>query len=164
MLPGELPAGSRGSRFQFRLRTLLFAVAFTALFFATNGFGIVGLRYPRAVENEPLLSPIRVTAINGNALTLGDGRVLEVADCRYPLDEAIARSDDQIDVEVSDETSLVFFHVKRRSWICGMPWVRVVNIRLIPEDVPRNRREMVGYGRFADKIANQDPAADQTQK
>lgn len=141
------------ARFQFRLRTLLFAVAFVAVFIASNGFGIVGLRYPRAIENDPLLSPLRVASIQGNSLVLEDGRVLEVVDVRHPLDEMIANSDYQIDLESHSEVDLVFICVKSRSWICGTPWACVINIPLIPDDVPINRREMAGYGRWAESKA-----------
>ena len=49
-----------------------------ALFFGTNGCGLIGFHYPRAVENDPLLAPIRVVSVQGNSLCLEDGRVLQV--------------------------------------------------------------------------------------
>ena len=34
--------------------------------------------------------------------------------------------------------------MKRRHWLCGTPWTRIICIRLIPDNVCRNHRELVG--------------------
>jgi hypothetical protein len=132
---------------QFTVRSLLAAMLLVALFFGTNGCGLIGLHYPRAVENDPLLSPIRVlSAENNGLLHLEDGRVLRVDqvlqdDC---VEEIVKASDNRVDVESDGSQGLVVF-VKTRGWICGTPWARFVNFRLIPDDVPINRREPLGY-------------------
>ncbi len=54
--------------FQFTVRSLLFVTVLVALFFGTNGCGLIGLHYPCAVENDPLLAPMRVLSVRGNSL------------------------------------------------------------------------------------------------
>jgi hypothetical protein len=133
--------------FQYSLRTLLLATLLVALFFGTNGFGVVGLHYPRVVENDPLLAPVRVLSVQNNTLHLEDGRVLNVDQllAEGSLAESIQASDNRVDVESNGPKAVMVF-IRTRGWICGTPWARPLNIRLIPDDIPINRRECIGFG------------------
>jgi hypothetical protein len=133
--------------FQFSLRSLFLAMLLVALFFGTDGCGLVGLHYPRPLENDPLLSPVRVLSVQNNTLYLEDGRVLRVDQMLQEgsLDELIKASDNRVDVVPDGSQTLVVF-AKKRGWICGTPWARPLNLQLIPDDVPINHREPVGYG------------------
>jgi hypothetical protein len=134
--------------FQFRLRSLLLAMLLVALFFGTDGCGLVGLRYPRCLENDPLLSPVRVLSVQKNTLYLEDGRVLRVDQMLHEgsLDELIKASDNRVDVMRDGSQKLAVF-AKERGWICGTPWARsLINLDLIPDDVPINYRVPIGYG------------------
>jgi hypothetical protein len=132
--------------FQFTVESLLVATPLVALFFGTNGCGMIGFHYPRAVENDPLLAPIRVLSVQGNSLCLEDGRVLRVDQVLQEgsLKELLKTPDNRVDVESDGSQGLMLF-IKTRGWICGTPWARFVNFRLIPDDVPINRREPLGY-------------------
>ncbi|MBC8351417.1 MAG: hypothetical protein H8E66_05490 [Planctomycetes bacterium] len=147
--------------FQSRLRSLLIAVVFVAVFLATNGFGLVGLHYPHAIENDPLIAPVRVVSVQNDTLELEDGRVIVVDAISDPLDELIKASDDHVDIEFEDGSTNVVVFAKTRSWICGTSWIRLVNIPLIPDDVPINRRETICFGRL---VTNQDTVAVQGRR
>lgn len=149
------PAASKPRKsWQVSLRAVLVIVALVCLFVATEGFGLIGLHYPRAIDNDPLVSPVTVTLVAPNVLQLEDGRRLEVAfqDLGVALDKAISDSDGKIDMEVGNN-GVVSVYLKRRSWVCGTPWARAINIPLIPDDVPLNRRQLVGTGRFQEATA-----------
>ena len=59
------------------------------------------------------------------------------------LKELLKTPDNRVDVESDGSQGLILF-IKTRGWICGTPWARLVNVRLIPDDVPINRREPLG--------------------
>ncbi|QDU92660.1 hypothetical protein [Lignipirellula cremea] len=151
--PAEPPAGPRP--FQFRLRTLLIGTLCVAVFLATDGLGVVGLHYARAVDNDPLLAPVRVVRAKKNRLELADGRVLRV-ESTSEFDAWIKTSSDQVDLELHEETRYVTVFGKTRGWICGTPWIRLINIPLIPDDVPINRRQIIAYGEI---VTNPDAVA-----
>ena len=52
---------------------------FVAFLLGLNLLGIVGFRYIRLVENQPLNNPIQVEVKEGNSLRLEDGRNLELS-------------------------------------------------------------------------------------
>jgi hypothetical protein len=132
--------------FQYTVRLPLMAALLIALFFATNGFGVVGLHYPRAFDNDPLRSPIRVLSVKNNIVELEDGRVLRINRSLVvePLVELLKASDNLIDLEVTAPNELIIF-VKKRGKICGTSWTRLVNISIFPDDIPVNSRESVAY-------------------
>lgn len=118
------------------------------LFFVASSLRIIEFRYPRAVENDPLLFPVNVQSVTGNTLVLEDGRTLHVDAYHGPLDEIVQESGFRIDVETDrDDSSCVIF-VSRRRWICGTPWAASIRIPLIADDVPVNHREEVGTARI----------------
>ena len=55
--------------------------------------GHISFHYLRAVNNDPLLAPVRVVSVQGDNLHLEDGRVIHVHDAGQPLDQAIKPSE-----------------------------------------------------------------------
>jgi hypothetical protein len=53
---------------------------------------VVGLHYPRAIDNDPLTAPIRVVSVRNNTVQPKDGRVILVDTLADSLDEAIKAS------------------------------------------------------------------------
>ncbi|MFM7562329.1 MAG: hypothetical protein ACKO81_04755 [Planctomycetota bacterium] len=50
-----------------------------------------------------------------------------------------------VDVEVDAATLDSRLYAKRRGWICGTPWqTGILQIPLIPDDVPINHRQLIG--------------------
>ena len=151
----QIESGPPRRWFQITERSLLVAillVAIVTLFFGTDGCGLIGFHYPRAVENDPLLAPIQVVSVEGNRLCLEDGRVLQVGQLLLEgsLKEIVEASDNRVDLEENvgpdgSPRSGFLVMAKKRGWICGTPWVRPIRFRLIPDDVPVNRREEVGW-------------------
>lgn len=127
------------------------AILFVVLFFASL-FGIVQFHYPRAVENDPLLAPVKVETILGETIVLEDGRSLHIDYFgSEPLEEVIEGSDYRVDIETESvgEHSMTTIYVKHRSWICGTSWVAFINIPLIPDDIPINHRKNIGWAKSA---------------
>lgn len=112
---------------------------------------ILQFHYPRSVQNDPLQSPVIVRSVIGNTLHLDDGRAIEVK-TNAPLDQLIARSDSRVDLEFDGSEIRVF--VNAHGWLCGTPWTALIEIPLIRDDVPINRRELIGFGQLVD--ANSD--------
>lgn len=90
-----------------RIRTIksLFVLqaAVLVILIVASWLRIIQFHYPRAVENDPLLFPVKVQSVSGNTLVLEDGRTLQVETYDEPLDQIIQQSDFQVDVE-SDGT------------------------------------------------------------
>ena len=118
---------------------------------------LIQFHYPRAVENDPLLSPVKVQSVEGNTLVLADGRTYEVLACGEPLDKMIQASEFQIDIEPLGEQSEMMVYAKRRGWICGTPWVALIMIPLIPEDIPINNRAPIGMATMVAPYADKGP-------
>src|SRR5262245_8023178 len=109
------------------IKTLFFLHAGVfALLFAGTSLGIIQFHYPRAVENDPLLSPFSVSSVIGDNLILEDGRRFQVLGSRESLDTVVEESQYRVDLEPDGDDIYVF--VKRRGWICGTPWVALIQI------------------------------------
>lgn len=113
--------------------------------------GIIQLHYPRPIENDPLLSPVEVELVSGYTLRLRDGRVFSVDTSEESLEKIIEESGYRVDIEPLPQSSHSVVYTKRRGWICGLPWLGVINIPVIPDDVPINRRERIGTATLADQ-------------
>jgi|GEM_PF-3289335 hypothetical protein len=150
---------SAGRPFQYGLRWLFFWPLIFAVVVGTDGFGLIGFRYPHAVENEPLKHPVRIVSQRGDRWTLADGRSIDVSSFRDPqeLTDRLRYSEMLVDVDAYDERAdgLLEIYVKSRQFVCGVPWCRLINIPLIPDAVPKNRRESIGCGRI---VATEDVA------
>lgn len=121
-------------------RLLPIVFAFGVVIALLNVLGVVGFRYPRVVENDPLLSPVLVAGVTGDRLMLDDGRVFKVIPAEN-LADAIRESGNRVDVEQTGGETLIY--VKRRGWLCGTPWAALVRIPLFADDVNINRRELL---------------------
>ena len=137
----------------FRLNTPLFRHLFLILLglLVCCFLGIIQLHYPRVLENDPLLKPVDVQSVSGFTLTLRDGRVFTVDTSEESLERTIEESGYRVDIEPLPQSSHSFVYVKRRGWICGTPWLGVINIPVIPDDVPINRRKQIGTAALADQ-------------
>jgi hypothetical protein len=109
--------------------------------------GLVCIHYPRVVHNDPLLAPIMVKSVLDDTITLADGRTikLEQETAGESLDALMKDSDFRVDVERVGDNALVIY-VMRRGWLCGTPWVALIQIPLIADEVPINHRMPVGLG------------------
>ena len=141
--------------FQFSMWTVLGAPVVVAVLIVTECFGLVGFRYPSVVENQPLLSPCRVGRVNGSELLLEDGRVVTVQLDHLPLEppnvsvaDLVEESDNQVDLEPSDDRSHAVVYVKRHRSFCLRPWNRVVTVPLIRVEVPTHKRYRVGVAQI----------------
>jgi hypothetical protein len=142
-------------RFRFSITSLfVLQAAVLFVFIITSWLGILQLHYPRVIDNDPLLSPVKVLSVSGNTLLLEDGRTLLVTANREPLGEVVQKSAFRVDVE--SEGDGVLLYAKHRGWLCGTPWVGLIEIPLIADDVPINRREFIGLARVAVRSVDDD--------
>jgi hypothetical protein len=139
-------------RFQFSIKWLFALQAAVLLLLSIAcSLRIIQFHYPRAVDNDPLLSPVVVESVSGNTIVLQDGRTLHVEAYDEPLDQIIQESEFRVDVEsAGDDSNLVIF-AKRRGWICGTPWTGLIEIPLIADDVPINSREPIGTAKIVSR-------------
>lgn len=121
------------------------AVGSVLLFAFGVSTGVIGIHYIRVIENEALINPVNVTKVEGNMLTLGDGRVLELEEPMHGenWDRALDMNHNRIEVEPGKSREVVVWGSVPRT-ICGGTYA--VRIPLIPRNVNRNRRMTIGYG------------------
>ncbi len=132
---------------RFRSIKWLFILQAAVLLFLViaSPLGIVQFHYPRGVENDPLLAPVKVRSVVGDTLVLEDGRTFEVSSFGFKsLKEMVEGSDFRVDLEYSSEMQDAWVFAKSRGWICGTPWQGLITIPLIADLVPINRREPIG--------------------
>jgi hypothetical protein len=136
---------------------------------ARRGSRLIDLGYIRFVENEPLVNPTKVRAINGDLVFLEGGYVGGIDSARLvledgrevlieegPLLQAAAVLEDPSErncvVEVQtdvDGTATVF--KKQRRWFCGTCLygsTPLIRIPLFPRTINLNSRVLVGTGRI----------------
>jgi len=130
------------------MKALAWTVAISPLVLAVaSSAGIIGFRYPRVIENEPLNRPIKVTRVEGNYLFLSDSRIISIESAAEErLTEAIAESDFYVDVEES--RPLVSIYARQDGWVCGTAWAQPIRVPLFPDTVYRNRRELIAVGQL----------------
>jgi hypothetical protein len=128
-----------------RFFVILLSVALAI--FLLERLRVIGFRYPRVVENDPLLAPINVTSIEGDQWTLEDGRVLHMTIIDDREQPQFRAGQPQLRVDLQQEGSDTIVFVKRRSWVCGTPWACEIKIPLFPDDVSINRREPIGFAK-----------------
>lgn len=115
--------------------------------------GIVQFRYRRYVDNDPLINPIAVDSHTDDTITLKDGRVLILQEDEYDWPESpLSELDmERIDIEAfPKEPGAYVVYVKRQAWYCGTGWYGMINIPIVPHDVPGYWRMPVGTVKFAD--------------
>lgn len=62
------------------------------------------------------------------------------------MDGMLKESDYRVDLHYFSGTE-VEIYAKHRGWICGTPWTALIEIPLIADNVPINRRELIGFAR-----------------
>jgi hypothetical protein len=103
---------------------------------------IVGFRYPRVVENDPLIAPVKVLEVTDNKFVLADGRELVVDGLDERVGRSLRESNFRVDLEPQGDSGFVV-HVKERGRIGieELPTRSLVNIPLVPNDIPINHRK-----------------------
>ena len=56
------------------------AVGIIFILVALDVLGILGLSYPAAVKNNPLINPVRVLCITNDIMQMADGRCFYISD------------------------------------------------------------------------------------
>jgi hypothetical protein len=150
---------------------------------ARRGSRLIDLGYIRFVENEPLVNPTKVRAINRGRIFLDDGYVhardwariiledgREVVINEGPLLQASLVLEDpsrgKCAVEVQTEADgSAKVHARERIWVCGSCLHRgpaLVHIPLFPRTFYLNRKVLVGTGKIAEgavSLSRDDPRA-----
>ncbi len=144
---------------RFNLRSMMIAVAVISLFFAwtidqlRKGRPLVVFEYPVVVENEPLIHPIRLVAVETDDLVLQDGRKIRLENGPY-YDGYFGFGDPGQTVYVDVETAsdgLITVHGLKSSFVCGncsRRGVLPLRIPLFARTVCWNHRSLVGTGRL----------------
>lgn len=109
-------------------------------------FGLIGIHYPCLVDNQALENPLKVEVLNGDIMVLDDGRRIQLEGCWCDggWELALEESGQLIEVE-HDGDDLIIFGNLRRS-VCGTPWVNLINLPLIEVELPKNQRQVMGWG------------------
>ena len=136
---GPISSAIRAFATPLVLATLV--LLFTFAFFT----GFIDIHYTRVIENQSLASPMTVLKVEGNTLTLEDGRILELEDPMAYNDwpSALARNRFRIEVESGQSRKVIIWGNVRRT-ICG--GTHTIRIPLIGQDVNRNLRRTIGFG------------------
>lgn len=121
------------------------AFGFALLFALGVSTNFIGIYYPRVVENQSLTSPTTVSKIDGNKLTLEDGRILELEGpmCYDDWSSALTRNHDQLEIESGKNREVTVWGNVRRT-ICGGAYS--IRIPLIGRDENRNTRRTIAFG------------------
>jgi hypothetical protein len=112
---------------------------FVIFFFLSICAGFVGLRYPIIVKNEPFKKPTKVLEVNGQELTLENGKVIYIKD--FSSEEIIKDlkySNYTIQVENVDPTQIIVY-IRREGGVCGTPWAAPIRIPIFGQTVYRDR-------------------------
>ena len=111
------------------------------------GFGIIGFHYPRVIQNEPLLHPRKVVRLEGTNIVLQDGLVIGIESMdSNEISNKLQQSNFYVDVDDGNDAYTVIY-ARQDSWVCGTPWAKPIVIPLIPDDVYKNRRQLVALGK-----------------
>ena len=110
---------------------------------------MVRINYARMIDNPVLSDPVGVKRVVGNQIFLKDGRVIELdgAPLHSAWDE-LKKNGGEIEIDSSDGDGFVTLWGKKRRSVCG--GTAVIRIPLIPHDVNRNERRLVGCGSFVE--------------
>lgn len=133
----------RENMIRFR-RNVIIVCSAAALLLAPILYQATTFHYLEIVENDPLVSPIRVVAVHENVLELEDGRRYELLEGADRLTDLAADSDLCIDLEPPESAMPIVF-VKHRQVICGTPWARPIRIPIIADRLPANTRHFAGH-------------------
>jgi hypothetical protein len=122
--------------------TVAATIVCSALFRPTP---ILCLHYPVWIANDPLVAPIQVTGIDGDRLSLADGRVLRVGS-KEPssLADGIRSCGFRVDVEEwSNGVTMVYAPVKLTR--CGTPWTALIELPMFADPTPGYSRRPIAW-------------------
>ncbi len=138
-----------------RTHTLQLVVAALALIL-NQLFGVIGICYLRLVDNDPLPNAETVVAIEGDSITLGDGRAIKLErEADYELRTRIQKSANRIGIETTGAGDSTLF-VREPRFICGLG-MPMITLPVIPINSPRYHRKMLAFGTIdRERNANQD--------
>lgn len=146
-----MPTATLQHRRSFLLRwwPLGLAILLVAATLTANATGHISFRYLRAVNNDPLLAPVRVVSVQGDDLHLEDGRVIHVHHAGQSLDQAVKACDNRIDVEPKRGTDELIVFGREWGMICRGPYSgKLLTIPLVADTVELKRRAIIGFGRL----------------
>jgi hypothetical protein len=147
-------------RVRCTVRRMMVAVALTGVVLAwaidraRRGYPLVDFEYPHFIENEPLVNPTKLLAIEDWCLVLEDGRMVRIED--GPLLEGMigfedpSRVDCFLDMETGADGS-VTVHTLKATWHCGngnrfRRRLLPLRIPVFPRTAYHNYRALVGTG------------------
>ncbi|TWT92375.1 hypothetical protein [Stieleria varia] len=131
-------------RWATRIIEPLIVVTFLAVLVVGGGF--VSFTYDNVIDNDPLIAPLDVAAVDGDRITLSDGRILIAKfDSEY-LQSDMEQYGNRVDLDPAADGSVIV-NVSYRRWKCGNggPWLR---LRWIPIDYPLYRRAQLGLAQI----------------
>jgi hypothetical protein len=127
-----------------RTHTLQLVVAALALIL-NQLFGVIGIRYLRLVDNDPLPNPATVLAIEGDSIKLADGRTIKIErEADYELRNRIQKSANRIGIETLGTSDSTLF-VREPRFICGLG-MPMITLPVIPINSPRYHKKMLAFG------------------
>ncbi len=140
-----------------------------ALLLAGGSFlGVVGFHYPRVIQNEPLKNPQKVVSVHGTDIVLERGAVISI----HPVTGVDTTEASQIsnllnqtafEIEVEDRGGPIAIYGRQNGWICGTPWAQPVRIPLIPDQVYKNRKRLIGLGSYVQSESQRNGPANGSQ-
>ncbi|MEO1619063.1 MAG: hypothetical protein AAFV88_24645 [Planctomycetota bacterium] len=118
----------------------------TILALLVVGGGFVSFTYDNVIDNDPLIAPLDVASVDGDRITLIDGRIVVAKfDSEY-LQSDMEQHGNRVDLDATDDGSVIVI-VSYRRWKCGNggPWLR---LQWIPVDYPLYRRAELGLAQI----------------
>jgi hypothetical protein len=113
------------------------------------GYTLVDLEYPLAVDNEPLINPVRIQGFEEGRINLEDGRVIEIVDNYGKL----STEDTAVELRIGDGGQTEIY-AKRPPFTCGSCARRktpLLRIRLFPRPYDMYSSDLVGTGRVIEE-------------
>jgi hypothetical protein len=142
---------------------LTFLVIAVLLAVGGASIGVVGFRYPKVIQNEPLKHPQKVVRVEGTDLVLQNGRTVRVEGIDHSeITNKLAQAAFEVDLEGGDEGAVSIW-ARQSGWICGTPWAQPIRLPLIPDRVYRNRKQLIALGSFVRSDSQQSGSASRSQ-
>lgn len=130
------------------LPTTSIVIGIVFILFISGPIGLIDWHYPRRVDNDPLLAPVKVLDVDGNIISLEDGRRFAVTSINASLEaptlmEAIDASNGEVEVVTYGADVDIF--VKNKLWLCGTCRSRgLIKIPLFASEEHANGRNLIG--------------------
>ena len=136
---------------------------------ALDCFHVICIRFPRFVNNNPLLSPIRISRQKSDVFQVEDGRLIQLSsrfldsECEskpgdWTIDSLLKITEGQIDLEQVDENTFeVYAAVPRNHIPVGAFW-GLIGLPLIPHNLPANVRRRIGDAKLLSQPDQRSPS------